>query len=354
MSSLLGCKIKALRAKTNTYIKTPVRGEEPVFVVTGRREDVQSAKREIMSAADHFSQIRAQRKNAGGGGGAAGAGGGLGVAPNAHIPGNVTISVRVPYRVVGLVVGPKGATIKRIQQTTSTYIITPSREKEPIFEVTGLPDDVEKARREIEAHIAIRTGGIINGSGSSGTPEEMSSDFSNSSPLFLSGMESSFSNTYSFGAQQASGASDFYGVFDPEECEQQQQQPKKSLFSSGTFSGTTTATKVDDLYTMFTGKEGMPARNRPNNQSYESDEGIGGSPTFDILSNGTGAGSAGGATAPAATAGWPDFSAGNFGSIGSSGTSIEGCGDGYARRNSSGINSTTSSSSCTPPATSMS
>lgn len=30
-----GCKIKALRAKTNTYIKTPVRGEEPVFVVTG-------------------------------------------------------------------------------------------------------------------------------------------------------------------------------------------------------------------------------------------------------------------------------------------------------------------------------
>ena len=29
-----GCKIKALRAKTNTYIKTPVRGEEPVFVVS--------------------------------------------------------------------------------------------------------------------------------------------------------------------------------------------------------------------------------------------------------------------------------------------------------------------------------
>ncbi|GIY18148.1 RNA-binding protein MEX3D [Caerostris extrusa] len=40
-----GCKIKALRAKTNTYIKTPVRGEEPVFVVTGRKEDVSAAKR---------------------------------------------------------------------------------------------------------------------------------------------------------------------------------------------------------------------------------------------------------------------------------------------------------------------
>ena len=55
--SILGCKIKALRAKTNTYIKTPVRGEEPVFVVTGRKEDVALAKAEILSAADHFSQV---------------------------------------------------------------------------------------------------------------------------------------------------------------------------------------------------------------------------------------------------------------------------------------------------------
>ena len=54
-----GCKIKALRAKTNTYIKTPVRGDEPVFIITGRKEDVYIAKKEILSAADHFSQIRA-------------------------------------------------------------------------------------------------------------------------------------------------------------------------------------------------------------------------------------------------------------------------------------------------------
>lgn len=146
-----GCKIKALRAKTNTYIKTPVRGEEPVFVVTGRKEDVNLAKREILSAAEHFSQIRASRKN------------------NinstlafgqlvANTPGQTTISVRVPYRVVGLVVGPKGATIKRIQQQTHTYIVTPSRDKEPVFEVTGLPENVDAARKEIEAHIALRTG----------------------------------------------------------------------------------------------------------------------------------------------------------------------------------------------------
>lgn len=151
-----GCKIKALRAKTNTYIKTPVRGEEPVFVVTGRKEDVGCAKREILSAAEHFSQIRASRKN------------------NinstlafgqlvANTPGQTTIQVRVPYRVVGLVVGPKGATIKRIQQQTHTYIVTPSRDKEPVFEVTGLPENVETAKKEIEAHIELRTGGVMDG-----------------------------------------------------------------------------------------------------------------------------------------------------------------------------------------------
>lgn len=171
-----GCKIKALRAKTNTYIKTPVRGEEPVFVVTGRKEDVTKAKKEILSAAEHFSQIRASRKNMAGT---------LSPPGPPSVPGHVTIQVcvvqipikiirikhsnnhfcislrvqvRVPYRVVGLVVGPKGATIKRIQHQTGTYIVTPSRDKEPVFDVTGLPDSVETAKREIEAHIALRTG----------------------------------------------------------------------------------------------------------------------------------------------------------------------------------------------------
>lgn len=152
-----GCKIKALRAKTNTYIKTPVRGEEPVFVVTGRKEDVARAKREILSAAEHFSQIRASRKSAG-----------AAPPPPAGAPGHVTAQVRVPYRVVGLVVGPKGATIKRIQHQTHTYIVTPSRDREPVFEVTGLPESVEAARKEIEAHIALRTG--VAGGAAGATP----------------------------------------------------------------------------------------------------------------------------------------------------------------------------------------
>jgi RNA-binding protein MEX3 len=60
-----GCKIIELRSKTNTYIKTPVRGEEPMFMITGRRDDVIVAKSEIQRAADHFTQIRAQRRNNG-------------------------------------------------------------------------------------------------------------------------------------------------------------------------------------------------------------------------------------------------------------------------------------------------
>uniref|UniRef100_A0A8C6WG75 RING-type domain-containing protein n=1 Tax=Neogobius melanostomus TaxID=47308 RepID=A0A8C6WG75_9GOBI len=146
-----GCKIKALRAKTNTYIKTPVRGEEPVFLITGRKEDVALARREIISAAEHFSMLRASRNK-------------LGLSfsgsPPAPLPGQTTIQVRVPYRVVGLVVGPKGSTIKRIQQQTCTYIVTPSRDRDPVFEITGSPSNAERAREEIEAHIAFRTGGL--------------------------------------------------------------------------------------------------------------------------------------------------------------------------------------------------
>ncbi|XP_014750319.1 PREDICTED: RNA-binding E3 ubiquitin-protein ligase MEX3C [Sturnus vulgaris] len=144
-----GCKIKALRAKTNTYIKTPLRGKEPVFVVTGRLEDVATAKREILSAAKHFSLIRASRGRSGGPGGPC-------LPP--VVPGQTTVHVRVPYSVVGLVVGPRGATIKRIQQQTHTYIVTPCRDREPVFEVTGMPENVDRAREEIETHIASRTG----------------------------------------------------------------------------------------------------------------------------------------------------------------------------------------------------
>lgn len=108
--------------------------------------------------------------------------------PPTNVPGQITIQVRVPYRVVGLVVGPKGATIKHIQQQTHTYIVTPSRDKEPVFEVTGLPDNVQSARRQIEAHIALRTGNAataINGL-NSGLLNDLSSSNSGLSSLLNS------------------------------------------------------------------------------------------------------------------------------------------------------------------------
>lgn len=66
----------------------------------------------------HFSMIRASRnKNTALNGAVPGPPG---------LPGQTTIQVRVPYRVVRLVVGPKGRHVKRIQQQTHTYIVTPS------------------------------------------------------------------------------------------------------------------------------------------------------------------------------------------------------------------------------------
>ncbi|KAL7631892.1 UNVERIFIED_CONTAM: hypothetical protein RMT77_017803 [Armadillidium vulgare] len=118
-----------------------------------RKEDVAMARLLILSAVEHFSQIKADRKN--------NLNGPMAPGPPTNVPGQITISVRVPYEVVGLVVGPKGATIKRIQLQSDTYIVTPSRDKEPVFEVTGLPDSVEHARKEIESHIAMRTCGLL-------------------------------------------------------------------------------------------------------------------------------------------------------------------------------------------------
>ncbi len=222
-----GCKIKALRAKTNTYIKTPIRGEQPQFVITGRKEDVITAKREIQLAADHFSQIRARR----GGSGAhtptqqlvsspcntrqgtptppintpnkpnsvsSSSSSSISLSPpTVHKitsvlqdistsispkltdevddsssstlirhqvdqvvqlqPGQIITKVSVPYQVVGLVVGPRGTTIKRIQQNTNTYIVTPSRDSQPVFAIQGFPENVAQAKIEIENYIQLRT-----------------------------------------------------------------------------------------------------------------------------------------------------------------------------------------------------
>lgn len=287
-----GCKIKALRAKTNTYIKTPIRGEAPMFVITGRKEDVQTAKREIQLAADHFSQIRARRGSSSSSGG----GGGNGypnqsdssnsisviqgelvspssstkinenaslveVNPNPNgssssssglsspinkensnkivashrsnsasptnadpiaaspkeltltqrnlnqtaqpnlLPGQIVKKVEVPYQVVGLVVGPKGSTIKRIQQNTNTYIVTPSRDCMPVFEIQGMPDNVEAAKIEIENYILLRTTAAVPMASSAqlkpnGMQQLASSSSSTSSQLVSTHNGSNLMNDY--------------------------------------------------------------------------------------------------------------------------------------------------------------
>lgn len=259
-----GCKIKALRAKTNTYIKTPVRGEEPVFVVTGRKEDVAKAKREILSAAEHFSQIRASRKTNLGGllGGLSPPG------PPANVPGQVTIQVRVPYRVVGLVVGPKGATIKRIQQQTHTYIVTPSRDKEPVFEVTGMPENVEAARREIEAHIAMRTGAgtlsLANLLGTSLIEDNTGELLAN---LCNSGLGSLFNYLDTTGTNNTS-ASDALNMFPSTSLTSSASSGAFSSSGSISSSSSSSGGRLGDLVSIW-------------NSSTDRDEGLGESPGFD-------------------------------------------------------------------------
>lgn len=260
-----------MRAKTNTYIKTPVRGEEPVFVVTGRKEDVNSAKREILSAAEHFSQIRAQRKN--------NLNGTLIPGPNSNIPGQTTIQVRVPYRVVGLVVGPKGATIKRIQQTTNTYIVTPSRDKEPIFDVTGLPENVESARKEIEAHIAMRTGGAVDEAIDDYNSNPLESFTNNLNAINSSYFKNDMGGNFicSFGNRDSNNLLDIQNV--------------DNIFNFGGGGTTSRNAKQNDMF-----NSGFGFGSAFTTGLYEVDEGLGDSPTFE---------GAPGTTLSASS--WPDF-----------------------------------------------
>lgn len=62
---------------------------------------------------------------------------------------SVQIKVSVPANTIGLIIGPKGTRIKEIAESTGTYIKTPNKYREPIFEIVGLPADVEKARNQI-------------------------------------------------------------------------------------------------------------------------------------------------------------------------------------------------------------
>ena len=201
-----------------------------MFVVTGHAEDVALAKNEIMSTADHFTKIRANRRNNG--------------APNSR-PEDVTIKVPVIVRFVGLLVGSKGATIKNIQQKTDTYIITPSREKEPVFEVRGLPQNVLRAQELMYEHIYERTGLRMD------------------DPLIQAGLRQNMENPFCFAPNSATLSL----------LAQNLQNDNQALSSQG-----------GDLFPLNTNYE--PSNFSPNlfgstGINSEIDEGFGGSPVYD-------------------------------------------------------------------------
>ena len=94
-----------LQIYTNTYIKTPDRKEEPVFLVLGKRkEDVDAAEMSILRDAEYYSQSIAFKLN------------------ERQSTAN-TAEVHVSYHLIGFVVGHRGTTIQKIQEQSGTFIV---------------------------------------------------------------------------------------------------------------------------------------------------------------------------------------------------------------------------------------
>ena len=119
-----------------------MKDEEPVFIITGRKENIQTAKREILEISANFSRMRSSKLYGNG----------------QEVSELVRMELWVPYDMVGLVVGPKGATIVQIQESTQTYIKTPNRDQKPVFRISGIAENVLRAKDKIRSHVLLRTG----------------------------------------------------------------------------------------------------------------------------------------------------------------------------------------------------
>lgn len=137
-----GCKIKALRLITDTYIETPQRGQDPVFLVAGPDRGVRQACQKLQEAADFFTRLRSSNDH-----------------QSYFHPercrsvqaGEITEHIRVPVEYVGCLVGVKGRTIIGIQRRSQTFIVSPNSlgNGKNSFKVIGLPENVEKAKNEM-------------------------------------------------------------------------------------------------------------------------------------------------------------------------------------------------------------
>ncbi|XP_054166024.1 RNA-binding protein MEX3A-like [Oppia nitens] len=126
-----GKKIKYLRNSTNTLIKTPLKGDDPVFTVTGLPLNVMEAIKAIQASADHFSKLMESRSNV-------------------CAIGEITLLVPIPQQYVGVVVGRNGSVIMKIKEQTNTRINTPKGDSDtPAFEITGRHMNVLAAKEAI-------------------------------------------------------------------------------------------------------------------------------------------------------------------------------------------------------------
>lgn len=116
-----GHKIKSIRERTETFIKTPMRTEFPIFKIAGTQNNVARAKREIT---DIVQRLKSPHYR-------------MGVLGDESAGPRVTAGVRVPFKFVGLVVGFQGTTVMEIQSKTKTHIQTPAHGGDPVFQVTG-------------------------------------------------------------------------------------------------------------------------------------------------------------------------------------------------------------------------
>lgn len=135
-----GCKIKLLRAKYNIYIHTPVAGEEPVFIIKGRREDVMRVKQEILQTAQHFNQLKANKTAK--------------IENIVNAVGSVCLKVHIPDRYVGLVVGRNGWFVKVLQARFNVHIETPKFEIRTHFTIYGPRQSVDETVKAIVEHIS--------------------------------------------------------------------------------------------------------------------------------------------------------------------------------------------------------
>ncbi|KAL5275844.1 MEX3C family protein [Megaselia abdita] len=139
-----GSKIRALRETTNTYIRSPLPKEEPIFIVKGKKDNVAEAVRAILSASDFFTSLELEKE----------------ISYSAAISSSrgeaIIVKFSIPESYVGLVVGVKGGTIKEIEKQTKTYIQSPTMDSDPIFTITGSPEDCEKAMNFVSRYLALR------------------------------------------------------------------------------------------------------------------------------------------------------------------------------------------------------